>query len=122
MGERHKERGDFMIIQELLKQVALATSKTGNYSTAQTDTAIWTPATGKKIVLVGIVFSTDTAMNIMVENGSTSIIPPMYMAANGGAVISGGDAPIWVGDTDAVLTITSSATGNHSVLLYGYEI
>lgn len=111
-----------MIIQELLKGVTSSGTKSGNYATAQTDTAIWTPATGKKIVLVGVVFSTDTAMNIKIEKGTTSIIPPMYMAANGGAVISGGDAPIWVGAKDEVLTITSSTSGNHSVLLYGYEI
>lgn len=111
-----------MIIQEFLKEVATSKTKTGNYATAQTDTAIWTPVSGKRIVLVGVVFSTDTAMNMKVETGTTSIIPPMYMAANGGAVISGGDAPIWIGDKDATLTITSSASGNHSVLLYGYEI
>lgn len=111
-----------MIIQELLKGIVSSGTKSANYTSAQTDTAIWTPSTGKKIVLVGIVFSTDTAMNIKIEVGTTSVIPPMYMAANGGAVISGGDAPIWVGSADEILTVTSSTTGNHSVLLYGYEI
>jgi len=95
-------------------------TRTGNYAAAQTDTVVWTPVAGKSIVLTGVLLSTDTAMNIEIESGATDVIPPCYFAANGGAVIKG-HGPIWRGAADATLTITSSAAGNHSVLLFGYE-
>ena len=94
--------------------------RTGNYSTAQTDTVIWTPATGKTIVLMGAVFSTDTAMSVSLSSDANYIIPPLYFSLNGGANISG-ISPIWKGAIDSTLTITSSDNGNHSVMLWGYE-
>jgi hypothetical protein len=94
--------------------------KTGNYNAAQTDTVIWAPAAGKAIVLLGVLLSTDTAMSMQLESSNVDVIPPCYFAANGGAVISGG-GPVWEGAADATLDLTSSAAGNHSVLLWGYE-
>lgn len=94
--------------------------KAANYAAAQTDAVVWTPATGKQIVLLGVLLTTDTAMTIQIESSDVDVIPPCYFAANGGAVISGG-GPIWEGAANATLTITSSAAGNHSVLLWGYE-
>ena len=95
-------------------------TKTANYSAAQTDAIVWTPATGKKIILMGVLLSTDTEMTIEVESSNTDIIPPCYFAATGGAVVSGG-SPLWKGAANATLTITSSEAGNHSIMLWGYE-
>lgn len=118
------EGGEYEVssIQEILKGWASATTKAVNYSAAQDGTTVWEPASGKKIVLVGVMFSTDTQMNVSVKQGETTIIPPVYLAANGGSVVSGGDWPIWVGEADQALTFTSSASGNHSCMLYGYEM
>ncbi len=96
---------------------------TKNYAAAQTDAVIWTPTSGKRIVLMGAFFSTDTAMNIQLESALEDIIPPTYLAANGGAVVAGGgECPLWIGAEDATLTITSSASGNHSVKVWGIEV
>ena len=95
-------------------------NKPSTYTTAQTDTLVWMPAAGKRIVLLGVLLTTDTAMNIRIKTGAVDVIPPCFFAANGGAVISG-QGVIWKGEVDATLTITSSAAGNHSVLLWGYE-
>lgn len=97
-------------------------NKNGNYSEAQTDEVVWTPESGKRIVLIGATISTDTAMNVQIESANVDVIPPLYFGENGGAVTSGGDCPLWIGGADATLTLTSSATGNHSFLLWGYEI
>ncbi len=96
--------------------------KTGNYATAQTRTAVWTPASGRRIVLMGVELSSDTAMNIQLEEGGADIVPPQYIGATGGVVIGFGNYPVWVGGVDAVITATSSTTGNHSILLVGLEI
>ena len=95
-------------------------NKNANYSVAQTDTVVWTPATNKSIVLLGCFLSSDAAMNIFIESVTTVIIPKTYVGVTGGAVISSGN-PIWKGAANATLTITSSAAGNHSILLWGYE-
>ncbi len=108
--------------QEILKGWAKPITKAVNYSAAQTDKAVWEPTSGKRIVLTGVLFSTDTQMNIKLEQGETLVVPPVYLAANGGAVVSGGDWPIWVGEADQALSLTSSASGNHSCMLYGYEL
>jgi hypothetical protein len=109
-------------VQEILKGHATPKTVAVNYTTAQTDKAVWTPGSGKRIVLMGALFSTDTAMNIKVEKGDTLVIPPVYLANNGVAQINGGDFPVWTGAADEALSLTSSGTGNHSVLLFGYEI
>lgn len=96
--------------------------KTGNYSAAQSKTAIWTPASGKRIILMGAYFSSDTATTAEVESGSRDIIPPTYVGVTGGSVIGFGEYPIWIGTDDEALTFSSSATGNCSVLLVGLEV
>lgn len=59
-------------------------------------------------------------MNIEIEDPLVDVIPPVYLVARGGAVISGG-GPIYKGGADVSITLTSSADGNHSVMLWGYE-
>lgn len=95
-------------------------TKTGNYAAAQTDTAVWTPASGKRIHLLGVVLSTNDANDIEVESSNVDVVPPMYFAAHGGAVISG-DGELWHGATDAALTISSTANVDHSIMMWGYE-
>jgi hypothetical protein len=109
-------------VQEILKGHATPKTVAANYSAAQTDKAVWTPAKGKRIVLMGVLFSTDTAMDIKLEKGDTLVIPSVYLAANSEAVIPAGDFPVWVGGKGEALSVTSSKTGNHSVLLFGYEL
>lgn len=96
-------------------------TKTDNKSAAQTDTTLWTPASGKRIILQGVVVSTNAANNVDLEVSDVDVVPPLYLAANGGGVIQSGGAPIWIGATDASLTYTTSAATNVSVLAWGYE-
>jgi len=95
-------------------------TKSYSWTTAQTGTPIWTPGTQTSIVLLGALISTSAAMKIELESGGADVIPPCHLAANGGAVISGG-GPIWKGGSSDALTVTSSAAGSHSVMVWGYE-
>lgn len=97
-------------------------TKTGNFSVQQTDTAVWTPAAGKKIVLMGAYFTSDAILTLELEDSNVDVIPPTYTAVKGGASITAGPAPIWIGDDDDTLDISSDQAGDFSVLVWGYEI
>lgn len=99
----------------------LTVLKTDNQAAAQTDKVVWTPASGYRIVLLGVVISTNAANNVELESSDVDVIPPIYLAANGGAVVAVGGRPIWIGAVDATLAYTSSAATNVSVALIGYE-
>jgi len=92
---------------------------TGNYSAAQTDTSIKSaPGAGLSLYVTDVVLSTDTAMNMELEEGSTDVIAPMYFAANGGAALHF-QTPLKL-TANTALTFTSSAAGNHSVIVSGF--
>lgn len=87
---------------------------------AETDKTVWTPASGSKIVLLGVKFSSDTATSLLVESGSTAVIPTSECTASGQVVIGNG-VPIWQGSADESLTYTTGTAGSHSILMWGYE-
>ena len=89
--------------------------------TPETDTIVWTPASGKKIVLMGMKFNSDTATTLLVESGSSVVIPITECTASG-QVVYQTSTPIWTGADDATLTYTVGTAGRHSILLQGYEI
>lgn len=102
----------------------IARTKNGNWSAAQTDTVVWTPLSGTQIVLTGIILSTDGANNVELEIGGTTtdILPPMYFGTKGGLVFLGSAGqPIWVGEADQTIALTSTSATGHSVVLVGYE-
>lgn len=88
---------------------------------AETDEVVWTPASGKKIVLMGVKFNSDTATSLLVESSTTAVIPTTECTASGQIVINS-SVPIWKGTDDATLTYTTGTSGRHSILLYGYEV
>jgi len=88
---------------------------------AETDTVVWTPAAGKKIVLMGIVLTSETATAARIETGSTLVGPAFEVTASGLVVVQS-SYPIWIGTDDATLTYTIESKGRHSILLNGYEI
>ena len=104
--------------------VPTGVAKPVNYSSAQTGTAVWTPATGKRVALYGYMFTKDTAgtSRLIVGTSSTLIVPHTYIPANGTVGVPAGSVPIWVGAVDQVVGYTSVGGGNESVLIWGYEI
>lgn len=86
----------------------------------ETDTVVWTPASGSSIVLMGIKFNSDTATALLVEQGTTAVIPTTECTASGQIVISS-FTPIWEGTANQTLTYTVVKSSRHSILLWGYE-
>ena len=92
-------------------------TKTDNQTAVQTGKVIWTPASSKRIILQGVVLSVgSTALNIRVQSGGVDIVPPIYLAVQGGATIHSGGAPIAVLAADATLTYTTSEAGPVSIM------
>lgn len=102
--------------------VGTVKSYNGNWGSAQSGTALWTPAATKRIYLHGVAFSTAVAGAIRLNMGATDITPPIYLAINGNTVISG-KGEIWEAPSgDAVITVSSDIAGNHSALIWGVEV
>ena len=106
--------------------VGVIKNRNAEYSSAQTGTVIWTPASGKRIYLYGVAISTNVVGAVRINMGDIIVVPNYYVpAANAGPnmVTSGGVQPIWEAPSgDARLEVTSTCAGAHSVLLWGTEV
>lgn len=94
--------------------------KSGDYSTAQTDTNLWTPTSGKKFVITDIIISTDTSMTVTLKDDTTTI-RKYYLQANT-TIVENLHTPYTSIAADNILKITSSAAGNHYISIQGYEV
>ena len=92
-----------------------------DHNAIETDTVVWTPESGKKIVLMGVAYWSDTLGNFFVETGSTKVIPNAGICVASGVTVIDGGYPIWRGATDATLTYTTAIESDHSILLWGFE-
>lgn len=91
-------------------------------------TTIWTPDTGKKIVLMGAVYSSGTASSFKVESGTSSTGIPDIQNTASGCIVLGSGVPIWKGSADETLTYTTNLNAadgtykkTYSLYLWGYE-
>ena len=106
---------------------------TKTYSTSGTASGaiVWTPSSGKKIVLLGVFMSGKSGMannEFQFETGfnhtstvladGTDIIPPF---TSSGPTVIGTGVPIWKGSADAEISFTSSKTCIPAITLWGYE-
>ena len=102
-------------------------TKTATATTAQTDTTLWDPAAGKRIILMGCVISAKFAQTVELEVANVDVVPPIYFESFGIRTIGTGDSPVYVGATDAVLTYSTSSAGHSpqapttSIVCWGYE-
>lgn len=103
-------------------------TKTATATSAQTDTALWTPASGKRVALQGCVISATKAMQVELEVSDVDVVPPIYFDSYGRLTIGGDSTLLYVGDPDAVLTYSttnSGHSGSHgsvSIACWGYEV
>ena len=110
------ENGDAI---EIARLTGGGICKRGDYSTQQTNTALWTPATGKRFVLTDIVVSSDAEGTITLLD-NTTVIRKYYLGANGGVVenmMSDEESAA----VDSVLKVTTSAAIACYVVVKGYE-
>lgn len=95
------------------------TNVNSNYAAAQTNTSIVSaPGSNKRLVVVEIAFSTDTAgtMKLVEDPAGTPATKfgPHYLTANGGIALH---RCYWPLSTNKALGITTTIAGNHTISL-----
>lgn len=102
-------------------------TKTATSTSAQTDTTLWTPPSGKRIALQGCLISATRATEVQFEVSDVDVIPPVYMESYGTVLVGGDQTLLYRSAKDAVLTYTTTNTahspsyGSVSVMCWGYE-
>lgn len=100
------------------------TYKDVSFTGDQTNAAVWTPASGKRIIVVGWIVTLSASGSLILSEGNNSTstnILRMSVTSNGGdSRMLWESAPIAFA-TDAVLKITTTGGGNAAGTIYGYE-
>lgn len=107
-------------------------TKTYSVPGTASGTIVWTPALGKKIVLMGLIAGTktqDVKSNTSIEFGTdynvvtssgTPIIPPICVAS--GITVISSASPIWESAADGTIYMTvRDGSITPSITLWGYE-
>lgn len=103
--------------------------KNGSYSTQQASTALWTPASGKTIVVTDMIIivggSTDGEVKIFDNTdaaGNYLFKGSLEVATNKNAIITHAfSTPFVASAEDNVIKVTTSAAMTIDVMLHGYE-
>lgn len=90
-------------------------TKTATATTAQTDTTLWDPAAGKRIILMGCVISSQFAQTVELEVSDVDVVPPLYFESYGIKTLGTGYGPLWEGALDAILTYSTTSTTHSSI-------
>jgi hypothetical protein len=98
-------------------------TKTATSTTPQADTALWTPASGKRIILQGVIACSQTpSAGVEVESNNIDVIPPFAIESYGCRTFEAGGSALWMGGTDATLTFSVESGSSFSIMAWGYEI
>ena len=99
------------------------TTKTSTASSAQTDTALWTPASGARAIVQGCIFSADAAQTVLLEVSNVAVLGTISLDADATSTVSWGfgAVPVYVGAADGVLTYTTTTTAATTVSCSGWE-
>lgn len=100
-------------------------TKTYSTSGSVSGATVWTPATGKRIVLLGACISSENQLakigletNYTSGPGGTDIIPDFTST---GPVVISSSIPIWEGGVNESIYLTRSKACVPSIVLWGYE-
>lgn len=114
------------------------TSKTAQYSAAQTGTALWTPAAGKKVVITSYQIQSGgtTAGTCIIWYGASAdttytrgtdkalfdgeFVPSATYKP--GVALAGGSVPLGLGANDEVLRVTTTNAQTVTITVWGYEV
>lgn len=99
-------------------------TKTASVSSTATDTTLWTPASGKRIILQGVIACAAgpvTTVEIEEDDG-TDVIPPFGLPSYGCHTFGAGGSALWMGDPDEFLTYSVVTGVTVSITAWGYEI
>jgi len=105
------------------------TTKTYSGTAQASGTIVWAPATGKKIVLMGLIgsfsnaFATEAQLGTGIKSdGSGTFVDVISMLclASGPIVVTSG-VPIWQGATNGTLAVNTNRAVKGTFTIWGYE-
>ena len=91
------------------------------FSTAQTNTTIWTPSSGKSIFLTAFEVSSSAPLVINLNRGSNAPFISIILTATLATYGESFSSPIKF-ISDEVISITTNAAGTTNITLIGYEL
>ena len=115
--------GFFLAILLLLEpgKTKAITFKALDFAKSQTDTIVWTPTKGHRIVLRKIIFTCSEVGNFTLKvNGSDLVLPTIYVIGGGNFCFGSDKENLWTGQEEQTLTITTTAPLS-SIYLWGDE-
>lgn len=95
-------------------------TKFQSISEIDSDVVVWTPKSGHKIILAGIILSGEASNNITLK-GLVRGIFNVISLSDIDKFDHAGSQPIWVGQINEQLVIDTSTTGQSFLTLYGHE-
>ena len=96
-------------------------TKSATSAAIASDTVLWTPASGKRIAVMGCAVSSGGAQQTLLELNNEPVLPRIYTAADTNYQTAVGSTPLRVGATDETLTYTTSSTTTTTIVCTGYE-
>ena len=91
-----------------------------SWTTAQTDYDLWTPSLGKKFVICDIIISIDVACVVLLKDETTQFFKGTFV--DDGGLVSNQSKEIISSTINQDCKLTTSAGGEGSITLVGYEI
>lgn len=92
-------------------------SKVATITAVTTDGVLWTPATGKRVYVMGCAVSSGGAQKTTLEISDTMIAPPIYTAAD----VTEEIFLHATGTADQTVTYTTTSSTTTTIICTGYE-
>lgn len=94
----------------------------GDYTSAQTDTALVAAVSGKQVRVAAVYVMSDTAGTVTFESGGSTVVFEVYPGDSGGAsVVAPTGQFLFKTVAGESLTVTTDIAGNHAVNVL-YEV
>lgn len=91
------------------------------FSAVQTNTAVWTPSSGKSIFLTAFQVSAPAPLTLQLMRGSNSLFLSIILTTALATYGESFSSPVKF-NPDEVISVTTSAAGTVNISLIGYEL
>lgn len=107
--------------EELPHEKYTVQTKSATSTSIVSDTVLWTPASGERIVVMGCAVSSGGAQQTLLEISDAPILPMIYTAADTVFQAAPSEFPLKVGSADQTVTYTTTSPTTTTIVCTGYE-
>ncbi|SHN75179.1 hypothetical protein [Desulfitobacterium chlororespirans] len=91
------------------------------FTSAQTNTALWTPASGKSVFMTALQVSASVPVTIQLNRGSNAAFMSIMLTSALATYGASFPSPVQLNQDEAI-SVTTSAAGTVNITLMGYEL